>query len=381
MGLFDAFKKKKPQGPFGGATEVKAQVYTGSEDLDVVGESYHQDELWFLVGGVTQDRVRQEIAAILLPDPANQYDPNAIGVHINGLLVGHLGRDDAARLTPGVKALMAKHPGEYVAMEGVIAGGGMRGDGLGRLGVFLKYDPVDFGLEPARGRSMDEPVQFSLRTGYSEAMATDAEDDSYDLSWMSTLSPDGPKALRQLRELAATNQEPISRHFIFSELERLLYGYRDDLPGALAEFDEWTEKHHQELADGLRQVLIDKFTALPLLETYKQACIRHSKAKNYEAVALWAERGIAVYGDDAFKDEWVADLEKRAAQAHTRLEKASAPKVAKTATVVGAAQKAADGSMVEVLTCQTCGKDFERVRTRGRKPSECPECRGTSQTP
>lgn len=374
MGLFDAFKKKRPQGPFGGATEVRAQPYTGTEDLDVVGESFYQGELWTLVGGVTQERVRQEIYALLLPDPENQHDPNAIAVYINGLLVGHLGRDDAAQMTPGLKALMAKHPGEYIAVEGVIAGGGMREDGLGRLGVFLKYDPEDFGLQPSRGLSLSEPVQL-LRTGYSEAMATDLQDDSYDLSWMSTLSPDGPKALRQLRELAATNQEPISRHFIFAELERLLYGYRDDLPGALEECDEWAEKHHQELQDGLRQILIDKFSALPLLATYKQSCVRHSKAKNQEAVLLWAERGITMYGDEAFKDEWVADLEKRAAQAQVRMDKASAPKAAKKATVVGEAQVTPDGAMVETLTCQTCGKDFERVRTRGRKPSECPKCR------
>ena len=31
---------------------------------------------------------------------------------------------------------------------------------------------------------------------------------------------------------------------------------------------------------------------------------------------------------------------------------------------------------VEALTCTTCGSSFERVRTRGREPLQCPSCRG-----
>ena len=32
-------------------------------------------------------------------------------------------------------------------------------------------------------------------------------------------------------------------------------------------------------------------------------------------------------------------------------------------------------AMMETLTCRTCGKDFERVSVKGRKPVQCPECR------
>lgn len=80
-----------------------------------------------------------------------------------------------------------------------------------------------------------------------------------------------------------------------------------------------------------------------------------------------------MYGENAFKEEWVADLEKRSAQAHERLEKASAPKAARTPKAEGESSESAE-ALIEVLNCQTCGKDFERVRTRGRKPHECPEC-------
>jgi len=29
---------------------------------------------------------------------------------------------------------------------------------------------------------------------------------------------------------------------------------------------------------------------------------------------------------------------------------------------------------IEVLTCRTCGSEFSRERTKGRKPHECPSC-------
>ncbi len=377
MGLFDRFKKNGSakiggQGPFAGLTEVQAELLEGKADLDVVGESFYQEALWAVIGGVTRERVRRDIVAMLVPEPQNQYDPNAIAVYVSGLKVGHLGSVDAQRLIAGLNDQIAKNPGKFIALNGVVAGGGMRDDGLGRLGVFLRYDPTDFGIKVVGGSRLGDPVMLTMGTGESYAVMTDEADDSYDLSWMESLGYDGPKALRKLRELAETNQEPISRHFIFSRLEDLLYGYRDDLPDALDEYDRWAEQHHQELSNGMRRVLVDKFGALPRLETYKQSAIRHTKAKNYEAAAMWADRGLAIYGDDAFKDEWVADLEKRSAQAHERLEKASKPKAAKSATDgTGAAE-----GLTEVLTCQTCGKDFERVRTRGRKPSQCPDCRG-----
>jgi hypothetical protein len=380
MGLFDRFKKPARsasggQGPFVGLTEVEAELLEGTVDLDVVGESFYQDALWHVVGGVTRERVRTPVIAMLVPEPDNQYDSNAIAVYIGGLKVGHLGADDAARLIGGLNEQIAKNPGKFIALNGVVAGGGMRDDGLGRLGVFLNHDPSDFGIKVVKGNRLNDPVHLSMGTGESYAIMTDVTDDSYDLIWMESLGTDGPKALRKLRELAETNQEPISRHFIFSRLEDLLYGYRDDLPDALDEYDRWAEQHHQELAAGMRQVLVEKFGALPRLETYKQSVIRQNKAKNYEAAAMWADRGIEMYGDDAFKDEWVADLEKRSAEAHARLEKSSSATAPKVATVVGEANESDDGTVIEVLTCQTCGKEFERVRARGRKPLECPDCR------
>ena len=73
-----------------------------------------------------------------------------------------------------------------VALSGVIAGGGMRADGPGRLGVFLDYDPADFGLRAAAPFRSGEGRMWSGLTG---AVATDDADDSYDLSWLDELPP------------------------------------------------------------------------------------------------------------------------------------------------------------------------------------------------
>jgi hypothetical protein len=54
-----------------------------------------------------------------------------------GLKVGHLSREDDLRYLPGLLTLGQQH-GKPIALAGVIAGGGMRADGPGRLGVFLE---------------------------------------------------------------------------------------------------------------------------------------------------------------------------------------------------------------------------------------------------
>jgi hypothetical protein len=45
--------------------------------------------------------------------------------------------------SPGLLALQEKR-GMPIALSGIIAGGGMRDDGPGRLGVFFDHDPKEF---------------------------------------------------------------------------------------------------------------------------------------------------------------------------------------------------------------------------------------------
>jgi hypothetical protein len=126
--------------------DVEIALFGGTEDLEVVGESYYQENLWRLVGPRwPDDRVRHPIYAVLVAEDDNPHDANAVAVWVQRLKVGHLSRANARRYRPGLLSLQRRY-GRPVALNGVIAGGGIREDGPGRLGVFLCHDPTDFGL-------------------------------------------------------------------------------------------------------------------------------------------------------------------------------------------------------------------------------------------
>jgi len=171
---------------------AQVALLDGDEDLEVVGESFHQPNLWQLARARPgRQRVREDIYAVLVAEKDNPYDPNAVAVWINGLKVGHLSRENAQRYRPGLLAQQEVR-GMPIALAGVIAGGGIRDDGPGILGVFLKHDPEDFGL---RRHPLPPPPESRMRTGLSDAFATDAADDSYDLGWMSGLPSDDIRAI------------------------------------------------------------------------------------------------------------------------------------------------------------------------------------------
>jgi HIRAN domain. len=88
----------------------------------VVGESFYQEAIRALVGPGGQ-RVRLPVQATLLAETNNRYDPNAVSVWIGGGLVGHLSREVAGALRPGLLALERQHDGAAISLSGVIAGG------------------------------------------------------------------------------------------------------------------------------------------------------------------------------------------------------------------------------------------------------------------
>lgn len=280
-------------------------VFGGAEQIEVVGESHYQDQLRRIAGDEST-RVRLTTTATLLAENDNPYDSNAVSVWIAGSKVGHLSRNDAASLRPGLLRLVKEHQ-QPIALPAVIVGGGSRNDGSpAAFGVWLSYDPADFGLDSAPS----EPRGAAVRTGLSVAVATDLADDSYDLGWMDGLSEDRGRRVQQLRRLLDTESEPVSRHFVFSQLESDLYALRDLTPTMLDEYDTAAEQHDGEM-DIIRPALLTKFGNLPLLETYKQSCIRQAKAKNLERGLWWARRGLVVYGTESANLDWVLDLQKR----------------------------------------------------------------------
>ena len=171
------------------------------------------------------------------------------------------------------------------------------------------HDPADFGLTPI----VPPPpaaLAGSMRTGLTEALLTDAEDDSYDLSWLHRLPSDMHPAIRELRRLLEHDPDPIDRHFMFCELEDRLYRSRDVFSSALAEYDDTCRQHDAEM-EGIRAAFLAKFGKIPVLETYRQMAIRQQKVKDWQQAIWWVERGLALYGEHAARPESVDDLRKR----------------------------------------------------------------------
>lgn len=367
MGLLDRIfgrTRSAPAAPRGGVEE-QPLILGGHETLEVVGESHYQDVLWWCVESDAGERVRCQVQAVLVPEPANPYDSNAIQVLIEGRVVGYLARQDAVIYLPGLLALMERHE-RAIGLSGVIVGGGPRPDGLGMLGVFLDHDPADFGLRSHQAAYIGE-----LRTGLSEAIASDLDDDRYDLSWLSQLSGrHDAQDIVALRKLLASEGDPIDRHFMFCELAKCLYKNRDAFASALNEFDEVCEQHHAEM-EIIRPALVEKFGRVPFAEMYRQAAIRCQKAHDWSGAARWAERGVIFYGSDAARPEIVDDLRKRLAHAQAKMAPSTARKARSTARI----PQPTIEPTVETLVCEACGSTFSRVRTRGRKPHRCPTCR------
>lgn len=291
-------------------------VCDGWDDLDVVGEAFYQDALWRVAGGrqSNHQRVRVDIIAMLRAEPENPYDVNAVEVSIRAARVGHLSRENARLYQPGLIAFQQR-VGKPIVLRGVIVGGGIYADGPGRLGVFLRHDAAEFGVS----RRKAAPLAVSrMDTGLSEAIATDAEDDSYDLSWLNELPPDPLRCITALRHLLVDERDPIDRHFMFQQLEDVLYKSRDQFETALDEYDRCAEQHDNEM-DTIRAAFIHKWGKVPTIKTYKQRCIRLAKAKQLEAALIWAERGLAIYGSDAARPEIVQDLHTRAASYRSKL--------------------------------------------------------------
>jgi hypothetical protein len=263
-------------------------VYQGRHDLEIVGESNYQEALWSVVGGRTTERVRVDVEAILATEPDNPYDSNAVSVWIDGLKAGYLCREDAAAYRPGLLALEEKES-LPIALLGVVTGGGIREDGPGRLGVWLTCDPMHFGIQPIVPPP-SSALRATMRTGLTQAMITDEEDDSYDLSWLQSLPSDHGKAIARLRKLLDHDPDPIDRHFMFCELEERLYRSRDAFTSALDDYDQTCSLHDNEM-DGIRDALLKKFGKVPLLDTYRQMAVRQHKAKNWAEALRWAQPG------------------------------------------------------------------------------------------
>jgi hypothetical protein len=341
-------------------------------EVDVVGESHRQDALERIAGARTDLGKHHPVGTTLRCDPKNEHDANAIRVECMGQLLGYIPRATAALLAPPLN----RHGGVAEAV-GVIVGGWDNGESVGSYGVRIWLPRLSLsriGVDPesvrrdtyTRSGSSSSNARGRIDTGLSDAWATDEDDESYDLSWYDDLPEADRPAIAMLRGLLAKSSDVIDRHFQFAELEHRLYRCRDLYDEALDEFDEACALHDSEM-DGMRAVFMEKWGRVPRLALYRQMAIRKSKVRDYDGELWWAERGLAVYGDDAVHEAAVEDLIKRRNQAHAKLN--PPPKAPRSVPA------ASPESHTEELVCLLCGMTFERVVVKGRKPHLCPDCR------
>lgn len=84
--------------------------------------------------------------AVLVPEPDNPHDHNAIAVFVNGFLVGHLPREVAAAVQPSLVAFTVASSGRAVACPARISWQQIDGQPVAQ--VVLSLDPAPLGLQP-----------------------------------------------------------------------------------------------------------------------------------------------------------------------------------------------------------------------------------------
>lgn len=118
----------------------------GSWPMEVVGESRYQDSLIKICGKYSREGREVHVRAMLLPEPNNKYDSNAIRVEINRKTVGYLPRDHAERITLQMK----EDHIDFAECDAIVRGGWRTNQyDEGLYGVRLaipRRDWIDFGL-------------------------------------------------------------------------------------------------------------------------------------------------------------------------------------------------------------------------------------------
>ena len=77
-------------------------------NIDVVGEASYESQIRSQFGPLAKDQDRELFTeAVLVPEPDNPYDGNAVSVRVNQAVVGYLSRDDARAYVPVLHRLAA----------------------------------------------------------------------------------------------------------------------------------------------------------------------------------------------------------------------------------------------------------------------------------
>lgn len=124
-----------------GRQEVKVTWIHGSHRIPVVGLPYHQAAVRDTVKAVPSGG---EMDAVLLPEPSNPHDPNAVAVYTSGGKVGYLPSDVARVLQPALTRLSAAHRGQPAGCPAIVSAAAN-----GKPQITLMTDLRKMGIDPA----------------------------------------------------------------------------------------------------------------------------------------------------------------------------------------------------------------------------------------
>ena len=125
---------------------MSALLLEGDELVAAVGESHYQPALSRLCGSDVWEDVAFDCQAVLVPEPDNAYDHNAIRVEVDSETVAYLSRGDALEYQPAMRQLAKMSM--LAVCEARIAGRGRDSPGVttSNLGIFLRLPTPDEAL-------------------------------------------------------------------------------------------------------------------------------------------------------------------------------------------------------------------------------------------
>jgi hypothetical protein len=119
----------------GPATWLQVPAINIGAQVDIVGESFYQDAIEDLAVGRTAFGTRRRLLnAVLIREPDNRHDPNAVRIEAIGVTIGHLSQQDAPRFHDIIGRLA--RAGAAATCRAILTGGWDRGSGdRGFIGV------------------------------------------------------------------------------------------------------------------------------------------------------------------------------------------------------------------------------------------------------
>ena len=144
--------------------------------LSVVGESHYQPALKAAVGGRAARGIADAVpvTAVLIPEPGNRHDRNAVRVDVGGRTVGYLAREDAVRYQRVLRGLEPTH--------GWCPGFVSSGD-LGLFGIWLHL------AAPERVVPVNDPDGMVLLSAEPQLTVTGEQDHQDVLAHLAAAAP------------------------------------------------------------------------------------------------------------------------------------------------------------------------------------------------